>query len=191
MTADAAREPFSPLRHPVRRVTLLGAESTGKTTLAEALAAHYETVWAPEYLRAFVDEKGALPTLSDTPAIVRGHLAREDALMPRANRVLFLDTDLVATCVYSRYYFGACPAWVARLSYERSADLYLLTDTDIPWVPDPGQRDGPAVRDELQAWFLDELEMRAVPYLRVSGALDRRMEAAVRAVDAVLSGMDV
>jgi len=187
---DITAEAVAGALRPVRRVTLVGAESTGKTTLAAALAVHFKTVWTPEYLRTFVDEKGAVPVFSDTEALVQGHLAQEDTLEPLANRVLFLDTDLIATCVYSRYYFGVCPAWVERLSYERSADLYLLTDTDIPWAPDPGQRDGPAVRAELQARFQQELETRAVPYVLVSGSLDRRMEVAVRTVAALLAGRD-
>ncbi len=177
---------------PLKRVVLIGAESTGKTTLAEALAAHYQTVWAPEYLRAFVDQKGALPEPSDSRLIAQGHLAQEQALAPQARRVLFLDTDLISTCVYHRYYFGTSPTWLEHLSAEHHADLYLLTDTDLPWTPDPGQRDGPAVRAALHTLFRDELLARGVAHVLVSGSLDERMETAIRAVDGLLaSRMDV
>lgn len=169
------------------RVVLLGAESTGKTTLAACLAAHYQTVWAPEYLREFVERKGALPEPSDTRLIAEGHLAQEAALAPQAHRVLFLDTDLISTCVYHRYYFGTCPPWLERRSAERSADLYLLTDTDIPWMPDPGQRDGPAVRAALHTLFRDELLARGVAHVLVSGSLEVRMATAIRAVDGLMS----
>ncbi len=173
----------------LKRVVLIGAESTGKTTLAEALAAHYETAWAPEYLREFVDRKGALPEPPDTRLIAEGHLAQEERFAPQARRVLFLDTDLIATCVYARYYFGACPAWLESLAHERSADLYLLTDTDIPWTADPGQRDGPAVRAEIHALLRDELQRRGVAFVLVSGSLDERMKTAIRAVDGLLGGV--
>ena len=137
----------------IKRVVLIGAESTGKTTLAEGLAAHYETVWAPEYLREFVERKGALPEPSDTRLIAQGHLAQEEALTPQAHRVLFLDTDLISTCVYHRYYFGPCPPWLERLSAQRSADLYLLTDTDIPGPPTPANATAPPYEPPCTRFF--------------------------------------
>ncbi|MFB3134087.1 MAG: AAA family ATPase, partial [Rhodothermales bacterium] len=103
----------------------------------------------------------------------------------RAHRLLIYDTDLISTCVYSRYYFGVCPPAVERWSHERSADLYLLTDTDLPWTADPGQRDGPDVRAALHTLFQRELEERGVAYVRVSGLLEERMETAIRAIDAL------
>ncbi len=169
-----------------KRVVLTGAESTGKTTLAERLAAHYETVWAPEYLRVFVEQKGALPELSDNRLIAAGHLAQVETLMARAHRVLFLDTDLVSTCVYSQHYFGMCPPWLKQLSLKHHADLYLLMDTDLPWHADPGQREGPAIRELLHARFQDELQQRGVSVVRVSGASETRLAIALRAVDALL-----
>lgn len=170
----------------IRRVVLTGAESTGKTTLAARLAAHYGTVWTPEYVRRFVDAKGAPPVAADVPAIARGHLAQVRAALPHARRLLILDTDLLSTCLYSRYYFGACPAAVTRAAHRHRGDLYLLTDTDIPWTPDPGQRDGPAVRDVLQARFRAALRRRALPFVLLSGPLEQRLQTAVRAVDALL-----
>ena len=171
----------------LKRVVLIGAESTGKTTLAERLAAHYETAWAPEYLRTFVEEKGALPEPDDTLLIAQGHRAQEEALARRAQRLLIYDTDLISTCLYSRYYFGACPPLVEQWSHECCADLYLLTDTDLPWTPDPGQRDGPEVRAALHTLFRHELEARGVPFVLVSGSLEARMETAVRAIDGLLA----
>ena len=172
---------------PVRRVVLTGAESTGKTTLAARLAAAYDTVWVPEYLRRFVAEKGALPGPADMDAVARGHMAAEDALRPQAHRVLFLDTDLLSSCVYNRYYFGHCPAWIVEASRARHADLYLLAGTDIPWAPDPGQRDGPAVRAELQRRFEAELVARGVPFVHLTGTVDARLRRAMQAVDALLT----
>ena len=178
---------MSSLAGRLKRVVLIGAESTGKTTLAERLAAHYETVWVPEYLRDFVEQKGALPEPSDSRLITQGHLAQEAAFAPHAHRILFLDTDLISTCVYHRYYFGTALPWLERLSADHCADLYLLTDTDIPWTPDPGQRDGPAIRAALHTLFRDELQARGVAFVLVSGSVEKRMETAVRAIDALLS----
>jgi len=170
-----------------KTVVLIGAESTGKTTLAAQLAGHFGTVWHPEYLRTFVDEKGALPVAEDVTAIVEGHLAGVEALAPRARRVLILDTDLVSTCIYQRYYFGTCPPEVEAAAARHYADLYLLTGTDLPWTPDPGQRDGPAVRAALHALFRAELLRRNLPHLLIGGNESTRLHLAVQAVAALLS----
>jgi len=170
----------------VKRVVLTGAESTGKTTLAQRLAEHYGTVWTPEYVRLFVEEKGRLPEASDVEAIARGHLAAKAALLPKARRVLFLDTDLVSSCVYNAHYFGHCPAWIVEASYARHGDLYLLAAADIPWTPDPGQRESPEVRELLQRRFEAELARRGVPVVTVAGPLEARLRTAVAAVDRLL-----
>ena len=167
------------------RVVLTGAESTGKTTLARDLAAHYNTVWLPEYLRRFVDERGALPEASDTLLIAQGHVQQEDRLLPTANRVLFLDTDLASTCLYHEYYFGvAPPAWVCQEARSRQADLYLFMDIDVPWKPDGMQRESPEVRVATHRLFVDAMAGR--PHVLVSGPWKQRFGRAVRAVDRLL-----
>jgi nicotinamide riboside kinase len=166
---------------------LTGAESTGKTTLAETLARHYHTVWVPEYVRIFVEEQGALPVYKDVERIARGTLGHEAALRPQARRLLLLDTDLVTVCLYSHYYFGRCPAWVEQASRAHHADLYLLAEDDIPWVPDPGQRDGPEIRAALQPLFRAELKRRGVPTVRITGSLAERIETAIAAIDRLLT----
>jgi len=163
---------------------LTGAESTGKTTLARALAAHYKTVWAPEYLRLFVDEKGSLPVVTDTPLIARGHLAQEQRLLPSAHRVLILDTDLISTCIYHRYIFGVVPPWVLAQAEARRADFYLLMDTDIPWVADPGQRDNPEARAVIQRFFIEA--MSDLPHAVISGTCIQRLRTAVQRIDRLL-----
>jgi len=171
----------------IKRVVLTGAESTGKTTLARRLAAAYETVWMPEYVRLFVEEKGRLPVPSDAGAIARGHLAGEVALLPRAHRLLFLDTDLLSNCIYNAHYFGHNPAWIVEASVTHQADLYLLADNDIPWTPDPGQRDSRDVRDVLQARFEAMLVARGVAWVKLSGSLEARMRRAKEAVDRLVT----
>lgn len=177
--------PRSPLQTDVLRVVLTGAESTGKTTLAALLAGHYDTVWLPEYVRAFVEEHGE-PTYDDVARIAQGHLDQEAACLPDAHRVLIYDTDLLSTCLYSRYIFGRCPGWVDEAARDRTADLYLLAGDDIPWVPDPGQRENPSTRDTLQPLFKQMLEERNLPYVTVDGSLESRLKTAIAAIDALL-----
>ena len=96
------------------RVVLTGSESTGKTTLAADLAAHYRTVWSPEFARAYADRKKGPLDRSDVEPIARGQIAGEDEAARRAGRLLILDTDLLSTVVYGRHYYGRFPEWIEK-----------------------------------------------------------------------------
>ena len=175
----------------MKRVVLTGAESTGKSTLAAALATRFGTVWAPEYLRTFVDLKGAIPAENDVYAIAHGHLAQAADCAVRARQVLFLDTDLVTTCVYQRIYFGHCPSVIERAARERAGDLYLLTEPDIPWVPDPGQREGPESRARTHRKLLAELRRLDLRVVRIRGSRNHRLNVAAEAVDQLLKRQEL
>lgn len=169
------------------RVVVTGSECTGKTTLARALAAHYETECVPEYARQFVLGKGAVPEYEDVGAIARGQIALEDEKAANAGRRLIIqDTDLLSTVIYSRHYYGDCPPWVEAASDQRVADLYLLTDIDIPWVPDGEQRDRGTRREEMQELFRAALKKRELPFVEIRGSGQSRLASATAAVDEIL-----
>ena len=168
------------------RVVLIGAESTGKSTLAAQLAKRYKTVWAPEFLRQFVCAKGGLPEEKDVYAIAHGHLEQEAHLLPQAKHVLFLDTDLINTCVYQRIYFETCPGWVEDNAIAHRGDLYIFTEPDIPWEPDPGQREGPEARLRTHALLLEEARHLDLNFVSVHGTMEARLEQATRAIDLAL-----
>jgi NadR type nicotinamide-nucleotide adenylyltransferase len=170
----------------VKRVVVFGPESTGKTTLCRALAAHYRTVWVSEYARGHLDYKAALCEPADIPLIVRGQLAAEDALARQANRVLFCDTDAIMTTVYSDLYYGTTPDWLRQAAEERTYDLYLVTDVDVPWVADP-QRDMPHRREEIRDRCVRALVSRGRRFVLIRGSWAERFEAAQKAVDALLA----
>ena len=121
----------------ILRVVLTGSESTGKTTLARALATRYDTAFSPEFARDYLERKRAPLTVEDVEPIARGQRAAEDQALRAARRVLFLDTDLWSTVLYARHYYGSCPAWIEEAARSRRGDLYLLNHPDVPWVADP------------------------------------------------------
>ena len=169
------------------RVVVTGSECTGKTTLAMALAEHYGTVCSPEYARQFVLNKGSAPDSRDVRAIARGQIEREDELTARASRLLVQDTDLLSTVVYSRHYYGDCPPWIDEALQERAADLYLLADIDVPWVPDGDQRDRDDRREEMQERFRRALIERQLDFVEVSGSETQRLQDSVSVIDRLLT----
>ncbi len=172
--------------HYARRVALVGPESTGKTTLAARLAAHFGTVWVGEYLRTWLDAKGLPVVPADVPAAARGQMAAEAALAPYAHRVLFCDTDLWLSLLYSRHYYGTAPSWLESAARAQQRHLYLLLETDVPWRPDP-QRDGPEVRALLREKLRALLDAEGIAYQTITGDWDARFHAAAGAVEALLS----
>jgi HTH-type transcriptional regulator, transcriptional repressor of NAD biosynthesis genes len=177
-------EPVRP--YFVRRVVIYGPESTGKTTLAEKLASHYQTVWVPEFARNYLDDKGAWVELPDIEKIAAGQLASEDRLARQANCLLICDTDLITTCVYSRHYFGECPKEVEQMADQRQYDLYLLLDIDVPFVADWQRPDGES-REQFFLTFRSELECRGRRFVVISGSYEERFGRAVKAIDELLN----
>ena len=162
----------------VTRICLTGPESTGKTELAKALARELGTVWVPEFAREYAERCGNALTAADCEPIARGQLANEDRLASNAQRVLILDTDLISTVVFARHYYGSCPQWIEAEARRRRADLYLLLDTDVAWLPDPARDAGGDTREDLFDAFraaLDEFETR---WEIVSGGWEERIERA-------------
>jgi NadR type nicotinamide-nucleotide adenylyltransferase len=167
------------------KVVLTGSECTGKTTLAAALARRFHTNWAPEFAREYVDQVGRALGAGDVEPIARGQMAGEDGAVERASRLVFLDTDLVSTVVYSRHYYGSCPPWIEAAARQRHGDLYLLHHPDVPWREDGRTRDRPELRDEVHALFeetLRSLQARVVP---ITGTFPEREARAVAAVEAL------
>jgi NadR type nicotinamide-nucleotide adenylyltransferase len=159
----------------VARVAILGAESSGKSTLAEALAVHYATVWVPEYLREFVDRHGRVPFEHDQAGIARTQLEREDAAAAIASRFLFCDTAPLMTAVYSRVYWGRMDAGLEALARAHDYALTLVAAPDCPWEPDGLQRDSDEVRQRVHRVLVESLEERAIPFVLVDGSLAQRM----------------
>jgi NadR type nicotinamide-nucleotide adenylyltransferase len=166
----------------VERIAILGAESSGKSTLAEALAQHYGALWVPEYLREFVDTHGRVPYEHDQYAIARTQTEREDAAAARARRFLFCDTAPLMTAVYSRAYWQRVGQQLAALAAVHDYALTLVAAPDGPWMPDGLQRESEAVRQSVHQLVLATLDERRIPFVLVEGSLPQRL----RQVEALL-----
>lgn len=159
------------------RVAILGTASSGKTTLAAALAQRYGTLWVPEYLREFVDVRGRVPVAADQFHIAATQREREDVAALAAGGYLFCDTAPLMTAVYSRHYFGGVDDRLARLTDTHMGDyaLTVVTAPDIPWVADGLQRECEQVSVTINRLLMEELAARGIPYVLVSGDVERRL----------------
>lgn len=166
----------------VRKICLYGPESVGKTTLAERLARHYGTVWAPEAARTLIPDSRSC-TLAEVAALIPAQAELAEAALPQAERLLFCDTDYFTTQVYAEYLFGAAlplePDWLAAHRF----DLYLFLDTDVPYAQD-GTRLGAHTRAELRRRMLDRLDAAGAAYTVIGGGWEARFRAACETVDA-------
>ena len=167
-----------------KRVCLIGPECTGKTTLAERLADHFGVAWVAEFARAYAQQIGRLLTAADVEPIARGQMALEDAARQRTtDKLLILDTDLISTVVYARHYYGTCPEWIETEARARKADLYLLTDIDVPWTIDD-VRDSAAPRETLHRLFATTLATYGADFVTIHGDRETRFAAALAAIAA-------
>lgn len=160
----------------VTRIAILGAESSGKSILAEALAAHYQTVWVPEYLREFVETHQRVPRAEDQIQIATTQVQREKAAEQRANAWLFCDTSPLMTAIYSRHYFKQADAALEQLEQDHTYDFTLVTAPDFPWSADGLQRESAAVRQHIHEELLGILEDREIPFMLLEGSLAERVE---------------
>jgi NadR type nicotinamide-nucleotide adenylyltransferase len=173
----------------VRRVCVLGAESTGKTTLAAALAARFDTLWNPEYGRVYTEvgrPRGAKWESAEFSHIARIHCWYEDFLAQLANGVLVCDTDAFTTALFHEAYLGS-PATGFESEASRRYDLYVVCGTDVPFTHD-GWREFEAQRLWMHDRLLEHARESGSPWLLVEGPHETRLEAAVAAVGRLLNG---
>ena len=169
----------------LKRVSITGPESTGKSKLAAWLADAFQTLWVPEYAREYLEKNGPHYTLEDVVAIARGQLERENNLARQAKNVLFCDTDLLVTKIWCEVVFGICPDWIKQQFQTHHYDLYLLCYPDLPWEPDP-LRENPDNREELFFLYRKVLEENGMPYRVVKGFGMERFENARTFVEEIL-----
>ncbi|WUD72207.1 AAA family ATPase [Streptomyces sp. NBC_00510] len=192
-----------------RRVVVVGAESTGTTTMARALAEHYRvrggvwgaTRWVPEYGRTYSEEKYArlLAVRPDAAfdevtwdsdefeVIAERQLAEEDAAAWTGSPVLFCDTDAMATTIWHERYMGGPNPRVEAVAARGRQHLWLLTDDAGVPFEDDGLRDGEHLRSWMTGRFRAELTRRGLPYVVLTGPHEQRLRTAVTAVDALLA----
>jgi len=170
------------------KVVVIGPESTGKSSLCAELAAHFNTDWCPEYAREHLTVHGKSYGYDDLLTISQKQLALEDKhtfeALNQEQEILFIDTDMYVMKVWCEYVFQKCHHYILEQITQRKYDLYLLCDTDLPWVKDELREypdDGP--RKELFQIYKDLLINQSTPFVIINGNYQERLHTAIKAVD--------
>lgn len=164
------------MQNDIIKIAIVGPESSGKTFLAENLAAHYNCLWVPEYAREYLERCARPYTKEDVEKIAKGQIVTEDIAAAKSKSFLICDTNLLVIKIWMDDKYGSTPQWVEEEILRRKYDLHLLTAPDIPYEDDP-LRENP----ERGEYFFKEYEklLRALkfPYAIISGT--NRIEQAV------------
>jgi len=172
---------------PLKKIVIIGPESTGKSTLCEQLAAHYHTGWVPEFAREYLTTHGTAYRYEDLLTIAKGQVKLEDRMAMEARDLLFVDTDLYVMKVWSEFVFGKCDPWILEQITARQYDGYLLCRTDLPWTADElREYPDPVTREKLFHIYKDILVNQTTPWSEVGGLAGQRLEGAIEIVDKLL-----
>ncbi len=167
---------------PVRKVVITGPESTGKTHLAHSLASCFNTLWVPEYAREYISGLKRNYNYNDVEHIASEQVRLEKHYLRKVQDILFYDTDLIVTKVWFKVVYGRCPGWIDEVILNNLADLFLVCNTDIPWVPDPLRENGGEMREVLMEMYITEINITGAPWKLVTGKGEQRINSAVDTV---------
>ncbi len=167
------------------KIAIVGPESTGKSTISQQLAKHYNTVWVPEYARGYCENLVAECTWEDEINMFRGQIELERQIATRANHLLICDTTFITVKIWSDHMFGCAPQEVLDALPVHKYDLYLLMDIDLPWEEDP-LRNFPDMREHFMEVWHKELKALEATYFLISGSEEVRFQNAIKQIDTFL-----
>ena len=201
----------------LKKIVIIGPESTGKSTLCKQLAQHYNTLWCPEFAREYLLKNGMDYSYDDLLHIAKGQVALEEKYissmvngqwsMPiygdskdssntsadspftiHHSSLLFIDTDMYVLKVWCEFVFGKCPRFILDQIIERKYDMYLLCNTDLPWVKDElREYPGLETREKLFGMYKDIMINQSTPWKIISGNEEMRLKTAIQTVDSLLN----
>jgi NadR type nicotinamide-nucleotide adenylyltransferase len=175
----------------LKKVVVIGPESTGKSTLCAKLSAHFKTDWVKEYAREYLIANGTHYTFENLLEVAKGQMNMEESAInkmaqaenKKSSGILFIDTDMYVMKVWCEFVFNQCHHWILNKIVERKYDLYLLCNIDQPWIKDE-LREYPDLltREKLYHHYKDIMVNQQVPWVDISGNYEERLEKAIVAV---------
>ena len=160
-------------------IVITGAESTGKSTLTEALAHHFKAPFIPEYARNYIENLNRKYNFHDVEIIARKQVEMFNDMKKSDSEFVFIDTWLIITKIWFEEVFNKVPSWIEHEIKNTKIDLFLVCDTDLPWIPDPVRENGGENRLKLQEKYIEQIEYYKFDYKIVSGCEGERFKNAI------------
>lgn len=165
----------------LKKVLVTGPESTGKSTLAKALADYFKASLVPEFAREYLNQLGRPYQEKDLFRMAQGQVNLEDAALKTSSEIVVIDTDLTVIHIWSEEKFGQTHPWILKEMRKRAYDLCLIPDIDLEWSFDP-QRENPNDRERLMKLYQDSFRDRNIPFHMVSGQGEERIQNAIEII---------
>jgi NadR type nicotinamide-nucleotide adenylyltransferase len=165
------------------RIALTGPECTGKSTLTVQLAKHYNAPYFSEYARDYIGSLDREYTYEDVVHIAEVQIRQAKQEVPAGARIAFFDTYLIITKVWFNVVFGKYPGWIDEELKSGTIDLYLLCNTEIPWIADNVRENGGEMREKLYSVYEKELQDMGCRYVVVTGTDSVRLIHAIEAIE--------
>ncbi len=196
----------------LKKIVIIGPESTGKSTLCEMLATHFNTKWVPEFAREYLLKNGNNYSFDNLLTIAKGQLSLEEKITKEltvdslqltgnnksikhtsripnheSHKPLFIDTDMYVMKIWCEFVFNNCHQWIIDQIISRKYDLYLLCNTDLPWTKDE-LREYPDLetREKLFHIYKDIMINQNTPWVEIKGMNEERIQSAIAAVNNIL-----
>lgn len=175
----------------LKKVVIIGPESTGKSTLCTQLSEHFNTIWVKEYAREYLLANGTNYSYENLLEVAKGQIEREERAVINSTttyesspQFIFIDTDMYVMKVWCEFVFGKCHQFILDEIQTRKYDLYLLSNIDLPWIKDE-LREYPdeKPRQELFAIYQNILSNQSTAWQLISGTNEERLQNAVKAID--------
>ncbi len=166
----------------VKKVAVIGPESTSKSSLCAQLAGYYNTVWVSEYAREHVGNLKRKYTLEDILIISETQHKQIEEKLKEANKFIFVDTEDIINKIWCDIVFRTCPEVIEQRITNYPLHFYLLLQPDLPWIEDP-LRENPHRREHLYSLYKDEIVKRNLPFAEINGLGEKRFENAIEAIE--------
>jgi len=190
----------------LKKIVVIGPESTGKSSLCKLLAEHYHTLWCPEYAREYLTAHGMNYTYEDLLTIALAQIELEEKYIQLAignqqsaeindlhsslitdHSLLLIDTDMYVMKVWCEFVFGKCHQFILDQIGKRKYDLYLLCDIDLPWTHDElREYPNPGPRQQLYEMYKSLMENQSTPWVEINGNYEQRVQKAINAVEGLV-----